>query len=192
MAGGRKPIVLLIVGCKTSAMEQAPPPANPPVPPPADTRDKLFAWGMLISGAVFIALYWVLFFFTALTLPNFVKRGEAEAFDLPSQVYLGFERAFPAADGFVAVCLFLSGVFLLQRRRVAVLYGLVGAGGLIFLALMDVSFNVEHGLYGPDTLRSDPGMILEVVINGLCLFGGAFVATYLWRHPLSQTGVQGP
>ncbi len=176
-------------------MEKAPPPANPPVPPVpprADPRDKLFAWGMLISGAGFIALYWALFFFTDLTLPNFVKRGAAAAFDLPSQVYLGFERAFPVADGFVAACLFLSGVFLLQRRRVAVVYGLLGAGGLIFLALMDVSFNVEHGLYSPDILRQDPGMILEVGINGLCLFGGAFSATYLWHHPLAQTGIEHP
>lgn len=63
-------------------------------------------------------------------------------------------------------------------------FGLVGAGGLMFLALIDIFFNITQGLYAPALLAHDLGMQMEVVINLACLLGAIWTIKRMWGHPL--------
>jgi hypothetical protein len=138
---------------------------------------------LLIAGAALIVLYWIFFFTTDLTLPDFVRQAPSS---VRSQAYLAFERSFPAADGFVATCLALSGALLFRESPLAVLFGLLGAGGLMFLAAIDTLFNVENGLYGLGLATGDAGLALEAVINLACFASAVFTGWRLWTHPLRR------
>ena len=62
----------------------------------------------------------------------------------------------------------------------AALFGLVGAGALLFLALIDIEFNVLHGFYAPERLAGDVGLSLELAINIGCLSFGVFTLLRMW------------
>jgi hypothetical protein len=156
---------------------------------PSSTRlDRVHAI-VLVLGAALIASYWAAYFLTDWTKPDFVHD---PAMARQAAVYLGFEGAFPLPDGFVAVCLLLAGLNLLAGRPAAVAFGLVGAGGLMFLALIDIFFNITQGLYAPALLARDFGMQMEVAINLACLFGAIWTAKRLWGHPLRFVRHQAP
>jgi hypothetical protein len=89
-----------------------------------------------------------------------------------------FQRAFPAADAFMSVCAGVAGVGLLADAAYGVALALVTGGALIFLGLMDVTFNVQNGLYAH--LRSSWPMRAELVINLWSLgLGAALLVTML-------------
>ena len=66
------------------------------------------------------------------------------------------------------------------------LFGLVASGALGFLAFIDISFNLLHGLYAPAVLFRDPGLEMEAVINISCLVGAVWSIWRLWGHPLRR------
>ena len=150
----------------------------------ASPRDRFLAFFMLVCGTGLIGLYWALFFTTDLTLPDFVKAARASC---AAVSYLSFERSFPAADGFVALSLGASGVLLLRRRSLAILFGLAGGGGLMFLALIDTLYNLENGLYGLGLRTGDLGLAAEALINLACFGGAVFILRTLWAHPLRKS-----
>jgi hypothetical protein len=121
---------------------------------------------VLIAGGVGTLLYWVVFF----------TSGGVQATTEPC--YLVFERAFPAADAWTAVAAILAGLGLWQRRPSAVLFAVASGSGFIFLGLMDVLYNVEHGLYAIHTAA----MTAEVVINLFCLILGPTAIAYTWSR----------
>jgi hypothetical protein len=85
-----------------------------------------------------IVLFWMLFFAAGLGPAN------------PPACYLAFEYAFPIADGVLALSLIVAGFLLTRGRPWGRFLSLPCAGGLIFLGLVDISFNVQNGLYaGP-------------------------------------------
>lgn len=120
---------------------------------------------MLFVAGVGTFAYWIAFF----------SSGIVQATSEPC--YLVFERAFPAADAWTAVTGILAGVALLRRRPPAVLFGIAAGSGFIFLGLMDVLYNLEHGMYA---LRSAE-MAYEALINVLCLTLGPATMLYVWR-----------
>lgn len=120
---------------------------------------------LLLVTAVVTVAYWV----------DFFARGTVRAGQ--EDWYLRFERAFPAADAAMSAFSVVAAVGLLRGAGYGVAAGLVAAGALIFLGLLDVSFNVENGLY-----RRLPGsgeMWAEVVINVWSLGLGAWLVAYL-------------
>ena len=66
------------------------------------------------------------------------------------------------------------------------LFGLVGSGALGFLALIDISFNLTHGLYAPTYLSKDGGLRMEVIINISCAVGAFWSIWRFWGHPLRR------
>ena len=94
--------------------------------------DRIHATLMLLA-ALLTAAYWAVYF----TSGDTQLRQDA--------VYLGFENAFPLADGWMALCYLLGGIALLQQRPTAVLWGLCGGSAMIFLASMDMLFNFQQG-----------------------------------------------
>jgi len=111
-------------------------------------------------------LYWVIFFST----------GWVQASHDP--VYLGFERAFPAADAWLAIASVICAEGLRRRRSWAVVYGIAAGSAYIYLGLMDTLYNLEHGMY----LHLTGEMLTEVAINVVCFVFGPFLMWYLWRY----------
>jgi hypothetical protein len=122
------------------------------------------AW--LWAAAALDLLYWVLFFTTGQIQPSH------------DPVYLGFERAFPAADAWLGVTVIACAVGLRRRRPWAVLAGIAAGSACVYLGLMDTLYNLEHGMYVP--LSGEMGV--EIAINLTCFISGPFLMWYVWRH----------
>ena len=144
-----------------------------------NAADRAHAIALFATGAL-TCLYWVLFFLTNLTRPDFTSWPESARTPALPAVYDGFESAFPAADAFTGLCLAVAGLYLWAGDRLAALFGLVGAGALLFLGLIDVQFNVLHGFYAPERLANDTGLSIELIINIGCLTFGVFTALRMW------------
>ena len=114
---------------------------------------------LLLVTAVGTTAYWV----------DFFARGSVNVVE--EDWYVKFERSFPAADGFMAVCAAVAGAGLLADQAWGVAFALVAAGTLIFLALMDITFNLENRLYR--FLETSWPMRAELVINVWTLGLGA-------------------
>jgi hypothetical protein len=126
--------------------------------------DALLGVLLLVTGVVTVA-YWA----------DFFLRGTVHVVE--EDWYLRFERAFPVADGFMALSSLVAGAGLLGGDDYGVAFGLVAAGALLFLGLMDVTFNVQNGLFR--LLPGSSPMWAELVINVWSLGLGAVLLGYL-------------
>lgn len=90
-----------------------------------------------------------------------------------SAVYFGFERSFPLPDLFWLVpCLIFAAIGLLLIQKFGVVLTIASGGALIFLGLVDISFNARNGGY--TTKISDT--IMNLFINAVCvIFGPLFI-----------------
>lgn len=122
--------------------------------------------GGLWFAAGFTLLYWILFFTTAAVQTS------------RDPAYLAFERAFPAADAWLAIAAIVCAEGLRRRRSGAVLYGIAAGSALIYLGLMDSLYNLEHGMY----FNLSTEMITECIINLSCFIFGPLLMWYVWRH----------
>src|ERR1700712_1467575 len=129
-------------------------------------RMKVLA-ALLILGAVVTAAYWI----------NYYIAGDVRV--LPDTWYTYFENAFVVADGWMALCMFVAGIGLWRGTRSGALFGLMAGSALLYLAGMDITFNVEHGLYA--LLPSSGAMITEAWINASSLGLGIATLVMSWR-----------
>jgi hypothetical protein len=111
-------------------------------------------------------LYWVLFFATGVVQTS------------QDAVYLGFERAFPAADAWLGIAAIACAEGLRRRRGTAVLYGIATGSAFIYLGLMDMLYDLEHGVYTQLT----PDTVTEIAIVIGCFVFGPLLMRYVWRH----------
>lgn len=125
------------------------------------------AWLMILTGAGII-LFWVAFFTVNLVPEN------------APACYLTFEHSFPPPDGLLALGLIAAGVLALRGRPAGRTLSLVCAGGLLFLGVIDISFNLQNGIYA---LGTDE-LISMAAINVWCVGFGAALA--IW--PVQSTG----
>lgn len=134
------------------------------------TADRVHA-GLMLLAAGGTLVYWLVYFTSGATQ----VRQDA--------VYLGFENAFPLADGWMALAYTLSAIHLLRRKPAAVLWGLCAGSAMIFLACMDFLFNLEQ-----EQFKAGMGeaMWLETFIVAGCSGFGSFTVWRLWQHPLRQ------
>lgn len=122
-----------------------------------------------LAIAAGILLFWISFF----------------SFDLVSirdphlkEIYLGFESAFPFADICLAGVLIAGGIGLLKKASYGVLFSLLGGAALVFLGLLDLSFNVRHGIY----LLGIGEAMINLFINTVCLGAGLFLVRATWKN----------
>jgi hypothetical protein len=148
--------------------------------------DRFHAAVFAIGGSTLVCAYWIAFFHSDLTLPYFVHDMTSPAIVKLAAVYMGFESAFPLADLLVAVTSALAAFYLIAQEAKAVLFGLVASGALGFLAFIDISFNLLHGLYVPANLLRDAGLQMEALINVGCMVGAVWSIWRLWGHPLRR------
>jgi arginine exporter protein ArgO len=94
--------------------------------------------------------------------------------------YLAFESAFPVPDAYLSVVLVIGGIGLLRKKVYGRLFSLIGGASLIFLGLLDVSFNTLHGIY-----RLGFGeAVMNLFINLMCLGTGVFLIVVVWKYRL--------
>ncbi len=94
----------------------------------------------------------------------------------PPVGYLQFEHSFPVPDLLLAGLFLVSGRYLLDVRpapqRLGQSLSLVAAGAVMFLGALDISFNVQNGMYS----ISLQDALLALAINAWCMgFGAALV-----------------
>jgi len=116
-----------------------------------------------IVTAVGLILFWIGFFTVGMAPEN------------PPECYFAYEHAFPLPDLLLAIALLASAVLLLKDNQMGRTLALVAAGALVFLGLVDFSFNLQNGVYLSSTLD----LILNAFINIWCV---AFGLAIVWRH----------
>ncbi len=124
------------------------------------------ATAYLVVTAAGTLLYWLDFFVS----------GRVRVRSDP--VYLAFERAFPLADTWMAACAVIGAIGLARRRPWGLLFGLLASSSQVFLALMDVTFNLYEGNY----FIGSGAMAFEVLINIVLLAGAPTLIVWLWRN----------
>jgi len=113
---------------------------------------------------------------TLLYWANYFLAGDVRV--LPARWYVAFENSFPAADGWMAGCAILAGIGLWRGARWAGRAGLLAGSALIFLAAMDIAFNIENGLYA--FAATSAPMQFEIAVNLWTLGLGVFAIACCW------------
>ncbi|MQY61344.1 hypothetical protein GH153_05870 [bacterium] len=133
------------------------------------TKIIIFVAIMELAIAAGIISFWIAFFSTDLV-----------SIDDPhlKEIYLAFESAFPVADIYLSILLIIGGIGLLKKMSFGFLFSLLGGASLVFLGLLDISFNTKHGIY----LLGIGEAILNIFINLLCLGGGFFIIFTIWKN----------
>jgi hypothetical protein len=128
-----------------------------------------FIIGLLWFAAIATVAYWVIWFC--------VDRSWLATASTPE--YFTFENAFPVSDGWLVVTSALGAVALQRRRASALFWMLLGGSAAIYLAGMDILFDLENGIYR----SADAGSVaVELFINLGFLVGGPLVVLFAWRH----------
>jgi hypothetical protein len=116
---------------------------------------KTVAYLELITAIGFI-LFWIGFFTIGLAPAN------------PPECYFAYEHSFPLPDIITAIAMIAGGILLLKGSNKGRMLSLACSGALIFLGLLDFSFNIQNGVY----LVSAMDMVLNAFINIWCVAFG--------------------
>jgi len=121
----------------------------------------------LLTGMGLI-LFWIGFFTIGLAPEN------------PPQCYFAYEHSFPLPDIVMAIFMLASGILLLKKRDAGRTLSLVCSGGLVFLGLLDFSFNIQNGVY----MISALDMALNAFINVWCVIFGVSIVMQMSKKPV--------
>jgi hypothetical protein len=131
---------------------------------PTPLSDRIHAVAMAIAAAL-TAAYWVEWF----------TKGRVQSADDPE--YVTFEESFPLADGYMAVLYVAAAKALWEQRSTAVPLGIAAGSANVFLALMDLLFDLRRG----NLRETTPEMQVEKAIIGASLVFGPLTMIRLWR-----------
>lgn len=116
-----------------------------------------------IIGAIGIGGFWIYFFLVENKNPE------------NTEVFLAFERSFPIPDIFWATpALLLAAIGLLAGERYGVFFSIAAGSAILFLGLLDISFNAQNGGYK----KSTSDTIMNLVINLYCVIFGILYMVY--------------
>lgn len=121
---------------------------------------------LLWLTAIGIVAYWVSYF------TDGTVHSTAEA------CYHIFERNFPAPDGMIALSAVATAIGLPRAREWSIYTGMTAVGGLLFLALIDIAYNLWNDMY----FDMNTAMVLESLINVFCLGVAVALTRYLWAN----------
>jgi hypothetical protein len=97
-------------------------------------------------------------------------------------IYMAFEGALLLADGWVAVASLAGAAGLWRMRDWGLLFTLLGAGAGLFLGLIDLLYDLEHGMYVP--LSGNAALELAIVAGLLILCPLSAYLAWPQRHAL--------
>ena len=121
---------------------------------------------LLIMSTILLIYYWVDFFF---------RKGVQVT---KEDWYIIFQKAFPIADMWIAFCAFLGAIGLLTEQSFGLFFSILAASSMIFLALMDITFNFENKMYR--LIKTSTEMKMELVANIWFLSVGVILIICLW------------
>jgi hypothetical protein len=116
----------------------------------------------LLTG-VGLILFWIGFFTIGLAPKN------------PPKGYMEYEHSFPLPDGLLSILLLAAGILLLLNNPLGSNLSLIAAGALVFLGVLDFSFNIQNGVY--KLSKSD--LILNAFLNIWCVGFGVAIAVLI-------------
>ncbi len=128
-------------------------------------KDRIIAY-IEIAGAVTLIGFWVGWFLDI--LKSYSPIDEFYIF------YMKFESSFPIADFWIVILLFISAYGILRDRAYGSFFAAAAGGALVFLGLIDATFNLQNGVY-----LHDP---FSIIINLVSLLGGAFALAWFGRY----------
>jgi hypothetical protein len=129
-------------------------------------RRGAVAWTLVGASAVMVA-YWTIWFVGDRSLLASSTR----------PAYLEFENAFPLADGWITVCALLGAEALWRGRPTALLWMLAGSGAGLYLAGMDVLYDLQHDIW-----TAGSGGAIELVINVVTVTLSVATLRWAWRR----------
>lgn len=130
----------------------------------SEKKTKTIAVFQVIT-ALGLILFWIGFFTVGL------------APETPPPCYFIFEHSFPLPDILLALALLVAAFSLIRGNRFGKTLSLAAAGALIFLGILDFSFNIQNGMYAISAVDT----ILNGFINGYCVIFGIVVIVRLGR-----------
>jgi hypothetical protein len=121
---------------------------------------------LLIVGAIVTAFYWWSYF------------TGGDVMTTHERWYTAFESSFPVADGWMALCMAAAGAGFIANRAWASPLGLMAGSALIYLSAMDITFNIENGMYA--LANANDAMKFEIFINASSVLLGAWTLLAAW------------
>ena len=112
-----------------------------------------------IITAAGLILFWIGFFTIGLAPEN------------PPECYFAYEHSFPLPDIIMSIFFLAGGINLLREKPSGRILSIACAGGLVFLGLLDFSFNIQNGVYAISTVD----LVLNAFINIWSVAFGASV-----------------
>lgn len=94
--------------------------------------------------------------------------------------YIKFQKSFPAADIWTAVCAVIGATGLIMDRSFGAFFTLITGSSLLFLGLMDITFNIQNRLYR--FVRKSSQMKFEVFINVWTTGLGIALILLMWNE----------
>ena len=126
---------------------------------------------LVILTGLGLLLFWIGFFTVGLAPEN------------PPPGYFEYEHSFPLPDLLLSTALVFSGVLMLKGKETGYKLALVCAGALIFLGLLDFSFNLQNGIYA----LSAAELLLNGAINLWCVVFGLLLAVKTGLKMVTRT-----
>ena len=123
---------------------------------------------LLILTALVTVAYWVSYF----------TGGDVRVVD--ARWYTAFESSFPVADAWLALTAFIAGIGLWRGQAWGARAGLLAGSALLYLAAMDITFDIENGLYA--LVPRSPPMQFELLINAWSLALGITAIVMSWKR----------
>ena len=125
---------------------------------------KVFPIFVILTAAGLV-LFWIGFFTIGL------------APDKPPAGYFAYEHSFPVCDITLAVVLLIGSIWSLKGQARGITLLAAGGGALVFLGILDISFNLQNGMYSISVMD----MILNAFINLWCVIFGAVIVAKMMR-----------
>jgi len=132
------------------------------------SRHSYLLPALLILTALVTVAYWVSYF----------TGGDARVMD--ARWYTAFESSFPVADAWLALTAFIAGIGLWRGQAWGARAGLLAGSALLYLAAMDITFDIENGLYA--LVPHSPAMQFELLINAWSLALGIATIIASWKR----------
>ncbi|MHA1971496.1 MAG: hypothetical protein ACTSW1_00805 [Candidatus Hodarchaeales archaeon] len=135
----------------------------------SDEKEDKYIMILELMGASAIIIFWIGWFIGPF---KSVSPNDTTLYN----TYIAFESSFPLPDTWIVISLLASAQGIYKNMNYGKVFAASAGGSLIFLALIDISFNIQHGIYQLD--------FLAIVINLISLLGG-FILLY-WVYQRTQ------
>ena len=122
---------------------------------------------LLVAAAALVVAYWTAWY---------AHRPWVASSTDPS--YVDFENAFPVADAWLALTALLAAEALHRYRPTAMLWLLAAGSAGLYLAGMDVLYDLQHGIWWD----GGGGGVVELVINVITVVLSVLGLVIGWRY----------